>query len=109
MFAGCMCTAREDWDTLYHMAQNLTEDDLAIIVSSSGETSRIIEFAQTLKGNRTRVISIIGRDDSTLEGISDLTLRGSVASCYYGEIDMSSRFLLSIVLDLLVLTYMHEN
>lgn len=109
MFAGCMCAAREDWDTLYHMAENLTADDLAIIVSSSGETSRIIEFAQTLKSNGTRVISIIGRGDSTLEGISDLTLRGSVRDCYYGEVDMTSRFLLSIVLDLLVLTFMHEN
>lgn len=109
MFAGCMCTARADWDTLYHLAQNLTADDLAIIVSSSGETNRIIELARTLKSNETTIISIVGHDHSTLEGISDLTLRGSVEACYYGEIDMTSRFLLSIILDLLVLTYMHQN
>ena len=109
IFAGCMCAAREDWDTLYHMAENLTADDLTIFVSSSGETGRIIEFAQRLKRNGVPIIAVIGRENSTLEALADLTLKGAVEDWYYGEVDMSSRFLLSIVLDLLVLTFMQEN
>ncbi|MEH7306645.1 MurR/RpiR family transcriptional regulator [Neobacillus drentensis] len=107
MFSGRVCSAREDWDALYSVARCLTEKDLAILVSYSGETSRILEFASILKEKKVKTIAIVGRKNSSLKQEVDLTFQGHVVDCYYGDIDMSSRFPLSVLLDFIILTYLN--
>ena len=109
LFSGKICNAREDWDTLYSIAENLTSEDVAILVSYSGETNQMLEFSSLLAQRQVKIISIVGHKNSSMEVVSTITLIAKVINCYYGHVDMSSRFPLTIVLDLLILTYMNET
>lgn len=104
-FSGKVCNARGDWDELRRTANSLSERDLAILVSYSGETLHILEFAQILKEKKVKTIAIVGRKNSRLQEEVDLTFNTHIVNCYDGELDMSSRFPLSIILDFMILTY----
>ncbi|UAL51487.1 MurR/RpiR family transcriptional regulator [Bacillus sp. CMF21] len=107
-FSGRICSAREDWDELRCVANSLSENDLAILVSYSGETLHILEFANILKEKNVKTIAVVGRRNSRLEQEVDLTFHAHITNGYYGELDMSSRFPLSIILDFIILTYMNH-
>lgn len=109
MFSGKITSAREDWDELRSVANSLNEDDLAIIVSYSGETIYILEYAALLKKRKVKTIAITGQHNNRLQQEVDLSLQAKVTNCYLGDLDMSSRFPLSIVLDLIILAYLNER
>lgn len=98
-------TARIDWDELYIITKNLNPDDLAIIISLSGETEDIINYAKNLMDNSTPVLSITGSKNSTLEKITQNNILALTKPKYIGKIDMSSRVPLSIVIDYIIDTY----
>ncbi|GGB61941.1 MurR/RpiR family transcriptional regulator [Fictibacillus barbaricus] len=108
-FSGKISSAREDWDELRCVANSLTEQDLAILVSFSGETLHILEYANILKERNVRTIAVVGRQNSRLQQEVDLTFHAQIMNGYYGDLDMSSRFPLSILLDLMILTYMNKK
>ncbi|MCK1993664.1 MurR/RpiR family transcriptional regulator [Peribacillus muralis] len=108
MFAGKISSAREDWDELRSVANSLSEDDLAILVSYSGETLYTLEYASLLKKRNVKTISITGQHNNRLQQEVDLSFQAHVINCYYGDMDMSSRFPLSIILDLIILTYLEQ-
>ncbi len=58
----------------------LAEDDIAILLSNSGETDEIVNLIPHLRSRNVKVISIIGRVDSTLAKKSDYILDASVES-----------------------------
>lgn len=107
-FSGRICSAREDWDELRCVANSLSENDLAILVSYSGETLHILEFANILKEKNVNTIAVVGRRNSRLQQEVDITFHAHITNGYYGELDMSSRFPLSIILDFIILTYMDQ-
>ncbi|MFS0782806.1 MurR/RpiR family transcriptional regulator [Bacillus sp. 1P06AnD] len=109
LFSGKLCNAREDIDELRSISNQLTPNDVAIIVSYSGETLHILEFAHTLKNRGVPIISITGNHQNLLRQISTISLQAHVTNCYFGELDMSSRFPLSILLDLLILSYLNNS
>jgi DNA-binding MurR/RpiR family transcriptional regulator len=108
-FSGRISSAREDWDELRCVANSLTEQDLAILVSYSGETLHILEYANILKERNVRTIAVAGRQNSRLQQEVDITFHAHIMNGYYGDLDMSSRFPLSILLDLIILTYMNKK
>jgi DNA-binding MurR/RpiR family transcriptional regulator len=108
MFSGKITTAREDWDELRSVANSLNEDDLAILVSYSGETIYMLEYASLLKKRNVKTIAITGQHNNRLQQKVDLSLQAHVTNFYYGELDMSSRFPLSIILDFIILTYLNH-
>lgn len=105
-FAGRIATARSDWDELRIVAGLLSKDDLAIIISLSGETLHVIEYANILKNNGTPILAIVGSENSQLEDLSTYTLKAQLHSLYFKEVDMSSRFPLNMILDLLIIEYL---
>jgi len=105
-FAGINAHAYEDYDKLYYLAENLQENGVAILISVTGETSRMIEYADLLKRNGSFVIAIVGRTASTLESLVDITLPISLEDYYVQEVDMSARFVVSMILDLIILACM---
>nr|WP_238332914.1 MurR/RpiR family transcriptional regulator [Brevibacillus laterosporus] len=107
-FSGKICSAREDWDELRCVANSLSENDLAILVSYSGETLHILEFANILRERNVKTIAVIGNRNSRLQQEVDITFHAHITNGYYGEVDMSSRFSLSIILDFILLTYMNQ-
>lgn len=102
-FANRIATARSDWDELRVVAKNLNEQDLAIIVSLSGETLHIIDYANILQKNNVPILAIIGNENSRLEKIASFILTSPLQTTYYNDVDMSSRFPLSMIIDLLIL------
>nr|WP_268888421.1 MurR/RpiR family transcriptional regulator [Heyndrickxia shackletonii] len=107
-FSGRISSAREDWDELRSVAHALSSNDLAILVSYSGETLHILEYANILKERNVKTIAVVGRQNSRLQQEVDLTFHAFIANGYYGELDMSSRFPLSIILDFIILAYMQQ-
>lgn len=106
-FSGRIANAREDWDELRAVAHSLTPNDVAILVSYSGETIHIIEFATILKERNVPIIGIIGTDNSQLEQLANLTYQAKITNCYYGDVDMSSRIPLNLVLEFLIIHYLN--
>lgn len=107
-FSGRVCSAREDWDELRNVANSLGENDLAILVSYSGETLHILEFANILKERNVKTIALTGRKNSRLKDEVNLSLHAHITNYYDGELDMSSRFPLSILLDFIILSYISQ-
>lgn len=62
---------REEFRSILH---TLTEEDLFIFVSLSGETPLVVEFAQKLKLGGIPFISITKLHDNTLAGLSTVNL-----------------------------------
>ena len=60
--------------------QTVTRDDLFIIVSLSGETHSVIDFAQQLRWREIPLISITKLHDNTLASLSNVNLYVSPAS-----------------------------
>lgn len=112
VFLGKKANARIDWDELSAISQNLTPSDLAILISNSGETLHVIEYATNLANQCVPTIAIIGRPNSTLETLVTHTIQTDMQLDYVGDIDLSSRVALSFVLDSLLLNYaehIHPN
>ncbi|WP_206912059.1 hypothetical protein IGL98_000310 [Enterococcus sp. DIV0840] len=104
-FAGRIASAREDWDELRIVAKHLTASDVAIFVSYSGETNLPLEYVSILKEKNVPIIAIIGSKNSPLEELATLVFHVKVTNGYYGDIDMSSRIPMHLVLELLILHY----
>lgn len=108
-FAGKIASARGDWDERRAVARYLGENDLAILVSISGETEEIVECAKILNKNNVKIIGIVGTNNSTLLNYVDLSLVVNITPAYINEVDMSSHFLFSILFDTIAITYMEEK
>ncbi|MEH6943245.1 MurR/RpiR family transcriptional regulator [Bacillus sp. JJ722] len=108
VFSGKLCNAREDWDALRSVANSLTEKDLAILISYSGETLNMLEYAHILKSRNVKTIAITGQHNNRLLQDATLSIQGYIVNMYYDDLDMSSRFPLSIILDLIIITYVNE-
>ncbi|MGX7245581.1 MurR/RpiR family transcriptional regulator [Enterococcus quebecensis] len=104
-FAGRISSAREDWDELRIVANHLTSDDVAILVSYSGETILPLEYVAILKERNVPIIAVVGSKNSPLEKSATLVFHVNVSNGYYGNIDMSSRIPMHLVLELLILHY----
>lgn len=102
-FMGKNASARIDWDELQAVSKSLTPEDLAIIVSNSGETIHVVEYANNLKANKVPFIAIVGTKDSHLEKMATYTLQAIVEMIYEEDVDLSSRVSLLAMLDILLI------
>lgn len=105
-FTGCLSYARSDWDELRMTASYMKSDDLAILVSMSGETIHLLEYASILSENKVPTIALIGTKDSSLEQLVDHTVHLEIENTRYHNIDISSHFLFSIVIDIISMKYL---
>ena len=56
----------------------ITNNDIIILISNSGETSELIQLISALKSKRVKIIGMIGNKDSTLANQSDFNLDTSI-------------------------------
>ncbi|WP_035052238.1 MurR/RpiR family transcriptional regulator [Carnobacterium pleistocenium] len=108
-FAGRISSARNDWDELRAVANNMKPTDLAILLSHSGETLHLMEYANILKQRQVPFILLGGTQNSYIEKLADLTLTAYSESFYYNDIDMSSRFTINLLMDLIIFEYIKQN
>ena len=102
MFLKKQAFARTDWDELEYISENLTEKDLAIFVSLSGETKQLIQYANNLKNRNVPILSLIGRENSTLASYSKYSMISYSTIHYYHSVDISSRAPMSALIDYLI-------
>ncbi|MER2173141.1 MAG: MurR/RpiR family transcriptional regulator [Carnobacterium sp.] len=108
-FAGKISSARNDWDELRAVANNMKSNDLAILLSHSGETLHLMEYANILKQKQVPFILLAGTQNSYLETLADFTITAYSESFYYKDIDMSSRFSISLLMDLIIFEYIKQK
>lgn len=90
-------------------AFNSDNSHLAIIISSTGETPEIINFAKILNGNGTQIITITSSQDCTLLQYSDYPLffKCFETNKYVGGI--TSRSAMQYVLDIIYFSILNSN
>lgn len=106
---GKNATARLDWDELRLTSKIMPMDALGILISQSGETLHILEYADNLVARNVPFIAIVGSYDSPLEKIAPYTLRTNSILNYKDEVDMSTRIGLSILINSLLLIIHHRE
>ncbi len=74
MRIGMNCVSIESSHIMAMMASLMTEEDLVIAISHSGETEEIIKTVEIARQNNSRVISITGNNSSRLQSISNVSL-----------------------------------
>ena len=99
---GYNANSRSDWDELEWQAKNLTSDDLAIIISLSGETKQLVSYVKELKRKNVFIILIVAMPNTTLAQYADLSIVGHSKIIYYQGADISFRSPLSMLVDYLV-------
>ncbi|WP_326717506.1 MurR/RpiR family transcriptional regulator [Vagococcus jeotgali] len=100
---GHLSSAKPDWDDLLVTSQQMLITDLAIFISQSGETVRLLDYARILKEKGVRVVSFIANTRSPLESFSDLSIIAKTVPIYSNQADLSSRIGLASLMDVLVI------
>lgn len=98
-------TARIDWDDLRSATRSMTNNDLAIFISYSGETLNIVEFAHLVKHQGVPILSFLGTAENRLTELSDLFFYTPIENHYVGELDLSFRAPFQILVDLVLVKY----
>ena len=68
------CMVNDDWKTQLLQAKNAGREDLAIVVSHSGETVEVVECMRSLRENATPIIAITRQTASPVAELSDYRL-----------------------------------
>ncbi|OTP10223.1 hypothetical protein A5844_001921 [Enterococcus sp. 10A9_DIV0425] len=97
-----------DWDELTAISHQLTEQDLAIFISHSGETIGMLNDATRLKEHSVPLLSFIGQSASTLEELSTISFIAEMITIYHQDIDLSPRVSIDILLDILIIQYANQ-
>ena len=68
------CVVNDDCHAQLLQAKNASKEDLAIVLSCSGETAEVVECVKALRENCTPIIAITRRVDSQVAALSDYRL-----------------------------------
>ncbi len=104
-FLGKKAFARSDWDEQEAAVSNLTQEDLAIFVSFTGETKGILTYAQIARKQHIPMISIISTKGSKLEALSTISLFAKGTSRYHNQVDLNSRISVICLFDTVLMVY----
>lgn len=89
------------------LAGAIREEDLVVIISVSGESESVLEFAQTLKIRNVPFISITKRNENALARMSrhHLYITTRTLNLFYGGIDYETVTSFFLLIELLFLKY----
>lgn len=104
-----MCFIHEDWHVQLLHAKNLTQKDVAIIISYSGLTEEMIQCAKMAKEKGASVIAITRFEDSKLARIADFKLYVAASEVLIRSGAMSSRISQLNVVDILYTAYLNQH
>ncbi len=68
------CVVNDDWHAQFLQAKSASREDLAIVVSSSGETAEVVECMKALREQGAPIISITRCGGSQVADLSDFRL-----------------------------------
>lgn len=102
---GKNTNAYVDWDDLSRKSKIQTASELAILISLSGETKHIIDYATNLRVNGVAMLGIVGTADSRLEDKVDYCIYAPSKMKYYKDADISSRVSMITILEYITIKY----
>lgn len=104
-----MSYVSEDWHTQLLMAKNMSDRDLALVISYSGQTEEMITCAEVAKENGATIISITKNEESPINQLADLSLYVASSEFSFRSGAMSSRIAQLNVIDILYTTYINKK
>ncbi|MCC5893909.1 MAG: MurR/RpiR family transcriptional regulator [Alkalibacterium sp.] len=104
-----MSYVSEDWHTQLLMAKNMSEKDVALIISYSGQTPEMITCAQVAKENGAKVISITKNEESPINKLADYSLYVASSEFSFRSGAMSSRIAQLNVIDILYTSFINKK
>lgn len=99
------CTVSEDWHLQLLTARNMSQNDLGIIISYSGQTVEMLECAKAMKENGVKIISITKYGISPVADLCDYNIFVAANESTFRSGAMSSRISLLNVIDILYTAY----
>lgn len=99
------CSVSDDWHLQLLTARNMSEKDVGIIVSYSGQTAEMIECANAMKENGVKIISITKYGSSPIVALSDYNIYVAANESTFRSGAMSSRISQLNVIDILYTGY----
>ncbi|MEY8445562.1 MurR/RpiR family transcriptional regulator [Enterococcus ratti] len=107
-FLGKKAFARSDWDEKEMAISNLSQKDLAIFVSFTGETKGILTYAHIAHKQKIPIVSIVSMNGSSLEKLSTISLIAKGTSHYHKRVDLNSRFTSICLFDTVLMMYAEQ-
>lgn len=104
-----MSYVSEDWHTQLLMAKNMSEKDVALIISYSGQTEEMITCARVAKENGAKVISITKNAESPINQMADYSLYVASSEFSFRSGAMSSRIAQLNVIDILYTSFINKK
>ncbi len=103
------CIVNDDWHAQQLQAKNATPNDLAILISYSGETAEVLHCMNLLLANGTPTIAITRCTPSSLSELADYKLYTTASESTYRSGAMSSRISQLNIIDILYAAYVNEH
>jgi len=103
------CVVNDDWHAQLLQAKNAAKDDLAIVVSYSGETVEVIECMKALRERGTPVIAITRQVASPVAELADYRLYTTDNEATFRSGAMSSRMSQLNIIDILFTAYANSE
>lgn len=104
-----MSYVSEDWHTQLLMAKNMNENDLALVISYSGQTEEIVTCTEVAKENGATVISITNTDESPINKLADHAIYVASNEYSFRSGAMSSRISQLNIIDILYTSYINRK
>lgn len=103
------CVVNDDWHTQLLQARNATEQDLAIVVSYSGETAEVVQCVKILRENCTPIVAITRRESSPVAELADYNLYTADDGAAFQTGGMSARMSQLNMVDILFAAYANSR
>lgn len=103
------CFVSEDYHAQLVQANNMTNNDAAIIISYSGMTKEMVECAEIMKNYNVPIIAITCFHESPIAKIADFNLYVSATEFEFRTGKLGSRLSQLAVIDMLYVVYVQRN
>lgn len=103
-----MSYVSEDWHTQLLMAKNMSEKDVALVISYSGQTEEMITCTEVAKENGATIISITKTDESPINRLADHAIYVAANEFSFRSGAMSSRIAQLNIIDILFTSYINK-
>ncbi len=103
------CMINDDWHSQQLQAKNATKEDVAILISYSGETQEVLQCMKLLLANGTPTIAITRCTPSSLSALARYNLYTTASESTFRSGAMSSRISQLNIIDILYAAYVNQH
>ena len=106
---GKLCIVNADWHTQLLQAQNMTSEDLGVVLSYSGQTTEVIECIKAMKENNVPILTITRYGPSPIALLGDINLHVAANEPLFRSGAMSSRISQLNIIDIIYTAFVSRS